>query len=143
MPLGLAGANVLLVPGHGCLGGGGGGSGGGGGLGGFCSSFSALVRVAAVDLMSLVLSPDLRLACCCCAILFVPAPGSGLRGSGGGGLDGGRGLSGWRTLSSSSGVVNLPAMVLLLVWVFVVIFYGAKSGVTAVADRFPWSGGVC
>ena len=57
-------------------------------------------------------------ACCCRVILFVLVPGVGLRGSGGDGLGGGRCLWGWRTRSSSSGVVNLPALVLLLVWNF-------------------------
>ena len=115
MPLELAGANTLLVPGHGRLGGSGGGIGGGGGLGGSYSSFSVLMRVDDVDLMSLVPSPDVRLACCCRVILFVPVPGLGLRGSGGGVSGGGCGLWGCRTLSSSSGLVNLPALVLLLV----------------------------
>ena len=118
MPLELAGANALLVPGHGRLGGSGGGIGGGGGLGGSYSSFSVLMRVDDVDLMSLVPSPDVRLACCCRVILFVPVPGLDLRDSGGGGSSGGRGLWGWRTLLSSSGVVNLPTPVLLLVRIF-------------------------
>ena len=89
---------MLLVPGHGRLGGGGGGSGGGCDLGGSCLSFSALVRVTAVDSMSLVSSPGVRSACCCRVILFVHVPGLGLCGSGGGGSGGGRGLWGWRTL---------------------------------------------
>ena len=55
---------------------------------------------------------------CCCMILIFPVTGLGLHGSGGGGSGGGRGLWGWRTLSSSSGVVNLTALVLLLVWNF-------------------------
>ena len=55
---------------------------------------------------------------CCCMILTFPVPGLGLRGSEGGGLGGCHGLWGWRTLWSSSGVVNLPALVLLLVWIF-------------------------
>ena len=54
-------------------------------------------------------------ACCCRVILFVLVPGLGLRGSGGGGSGGSRGLWDWLTLSSSSRVVTLPALILFLV----------------------------
>ena len=117
VPPELAGANVLLVPGHGHLGGGGGGSGGGGGLGDSCSSFPAHARIAVVVLESLswVSSPAVHPVCCRCAILVIPVPGLGLRNGRGGRPGGGSGLWGWRTLSFSSGVANLPALVLLLV----------------------------
>ena len=84
MSLELAGANALLVPGHGRLDGGGGGSGGGGGIGGSCSFFSALVRVVAVDLMSLVYCLFLCPAWACAAAdgtvrVVVAASGTGAR----------------------------------------------------------------
>ena len=108
---------MLFVSGHGHLGGGGGGSGGGGGLGDSCSSFPAHARIAVVVLESLswVSSPAMHPVCCRCAILVIPVPGLGLHGGRGGGSGGGSGLWGWRTLSSSSGVADLPALVLLLV----------------------------
>ena len=108
---------MLLVPGHGRLGGGGGALGGGGGIGDSCLSFPMHTRISVVVLESLswVSSPAVHPVCYCCAILVIPVPGLGLRGGRGGGLGGGSGLWGWRTLPSSSRVANLPALVLLLV----------------------------
>ena len=105
MSLELAGANTLLVLGHGRLGGGGGGAGDGGGLSDSHLSVPAHSRIAVVVLKPLVSSPAVRSACRCHMMSFVTVPGLGLlRCRGGGGLGDGSGLWDWFTLSSSSGI---------------------------------------
>ena len=47
-------------------------------------------------------------------MLGVPVPGFGLSGSRGGGSGGRSGLWGWFTLSSASGVANLPTLAVFL-----------------------------